>query len=32
MPGDFGRKLGLKQDDKKTRVKGGLAALAWKDN
>jgi hypothetical protein len=31
MPSDFGRKLRLKRGDKKTRVKGDLKAVVWKD-
>jgi hypothetical protein len=30
MPGDFGRKLRLRRGDMKTRVKGNMAAVAWK--
>jgi hypothetical protein len=31
MPSDFGRKLILKRGDIKTRVKGDLTAVEWKD-
>jgi hypothetical protein len=31
MPSDFGRKLILKWDDIKTKVKGDLKAVVWKD-
>jgi hypothetical protein len=31
MPSDFGKKLILKQGNIKTRVKGDLTAVVWKD-
>jgi hypothetical protein len=31
MPSDCGRKLRLRQGDIKTRVKGDLTAVTWKD-
>jgi hypothetical protein len=31
MPNDFGKKLKLKWGDIKTRVKGDIMAIAWKD-
>jgi hypothetical protein len=31
MPRDFRRKLKMKQGDKKTRVKGDLTTIIWKD-
>jgi hypothetical protein len=31
MPQDFGKKLKWKQDDIKTRVRGDLTAIVWKN-